>query len=141
MHSENKHSVRNNILIPLRLPPVGYSLFYTLVCYTTSTLSYVSHPLLTLARYIQLGKTSVLPLVPAPFPWPRSRKQAVQYCQEGQGTGRLPTLCVCSTFCCLVLFEPLMAGCSTLLEGAVLVTKIVLLTQQNLVVQPVLRVS
>ena len=39
VHSENKQLVRKDILIPLRLPPVGYSLFYSLVCYTISTLS------------------------------------------------------------------------------------------------------
>ena len=35
VHSENKHLVRKDILIPLWLPPIGYSLFYTLVYYTS----------------------------------------------------------------------------------------------------------
>ena len=63
---------------------------------------------------------------------------------SSQGTGRLPTLDVHSTFCCLVSFESLMAGHSILLEGTVLATKILLLPQQNLVVHgegPVLGVS
>ena len=64
VHSENKQLVRKDILIPLRLPPVGYSLLYTLMCYTSS-----NSPL---ARYVQLGKILVLPLVSAPPLWPRS---------------------------------------------------------------------
>ena len=48
-------------------------------------------------------------------------------CPDGQGTGRVPTLDVCATLCCLVSFESLMGGHSIWLEGAVLVTKILLL--------------
>ena len=63
----NKQLVRKDILIPLRLSPVGSSLFYTLVCSINLSL--------TLACYIRLGKILVPLLVPAPSPWPRSQYQ------------------------------------------------------------------
>ena len=67
VHSKNKQLVRKDILTPLRLPPVGYSLFYTLVYSTNFSI--------TLACYIRLGKILVTLLVPAPSPWPRSHLQ------------------------------------------------------------------